>query len=145
MFQADLERGLLLGRRALADLVAFTPTYGVAMWMVSTAEVVVGDPAAALAVCAEARRLLAAEGGPEDWRTSQLYNMTSYVAGVVGDRDTERTEAHCAVAVARRLAIPTLLAVVLTFQGHALCDNDPKLRSSPLMRPLVCTRPERVT
>ena len=38
--------------------------------MVSAAEVALGDPAAAMAVLADGRRLLAAEGGPDDWRTS---------------------------------------------------------------------------
>ncbi len=125
LLQGDIEQCGLLGRRALADLVRFTAAYCVAMVQVSLMEVY-GDPAAAMAVLGEGRCLLAAEGGSDDWRTIQLQTATSFVAGLVGDGDTARAEAHRAVAVARRLAIPTLLATALTIQGHWLCaDHSP--------------------
>ena len=55
-----------------------------------------------------------------------LHTITAYIAGVVGDRDTARTEADRGLAVARRLGIPTLLANALAAQGHALCNDDPR-------------------
>jgi hypothetical protein len=61
-----------------------------------------GGGVGAKAALGEGRRLLTAEGGPEDWRTSHLHINTCYVAGVAGDADTARREADRAVAVARR-------------------------------------------
>ena len=121
----EYERSVVFGRRALGDLVAFTPAYYVAMGLVSAAEVF-NDPPAVMALLGEARGLLLAEGGPDDWRTCCLHNVTSYVAGIIGDRDLARTEAHRSVAVARRLAIPTVLAMSLTLQASALCIDDPR-------------------
>ena len=44
----------------------------------------------------------------------------------VGDRDTARAEAHDgAVAAARRLGIPTLLATALAIQGHVAVQRRP--------------------
>ena len=89
----------------------------------SSTEVALGDPAAAMSVLADGRRLLTAEG-PGDWRTGSLHLITVYIANYAGDDDSARAEVQQALAVARRLGIPTLLALALALQGHAHCNDN---------------------
>ena len=99
-------------------------------------ELALGDPAAALAALAAARRLVDSENGPEDWRSVVLRNTLAYVTSSIGDHATARSEAQRSVAVSRQLGQPTALANSLALQGHFLCNVRPE-EALALLEPAI--------
>ncbi len=121
----DMDRTGMLGRPVIAESATFTPALYTALCMVSTSYVARSDPAAAMAVLAEGRRLLPADA-IDDWPACALHNLTAAIANLTGDHDTARSEVLQGVAVARRVGMPSLLAAALSIHGQVLCDENPQ-------------------
>jgi predicted ATPase/class 3 adenylate cyclase len=115
------EQAKKLAADAIAESEAVTFAWNGSLWVLSYANVVGGDPAAARAVLAEGRCRVDAEGA-SDWLNAGLHSLTSFIAIITGDHETARTEVEENLVIARRLGAPTLLANALT--GHALMIAD---------------------
>ena len=92
---------------------------------VSTAELALGEPTAAVAICAEGNRLLLSDGGPDDWRACALHITTASTANNVGDRDSARPNRTTPWPPPDGSADRHCWCSPLAIQGHVLCDDKP--------------------
>ena len=118
-YLGDFARAIDLGGRALAEGPGFTTAVQVAVTAVSLSHAAVGSPGQAMAVLADARRRLEADGAGEGMDTA-LRTLTAWLAYGCGEFATARTEATQLLGVARRLGYPTLLASALAIYARMI-------------------------
>ena len=125
----DMEQAEGFGRLAMVDAAPFTVSYMTALCWVSLSENARGDGVAVMANLADLRRRFVAEVGPQDGIARWVFHgLYSFIAVLVGDRDTAGTEVNSLLAVSRQLAVPTLLASALTTQA-LLVQRQPRRRA----------------
>jgi len=121
----DYEQGRVLGLQAIAAADALSTAWNSAMGMIAVAHVAAGDAASALALLAEGRRRVEAEGAI-DWVDAGLHSITSFCAMAAGDFEMARSEAEQSLAVARRVGSPTMLTNALGQLACAILDDKPQ-------------------
>ena len=124
--QGDIAQGRDLGRRAVADSAAFTNAYFAAMLYSALADVLLGEPVAAVATIAAGQRLLMSETDPAEWQRCRMQIAAASIHGFLGDHAAARAAAAGAVVEARRSGLPSFLAGALTVYGHYQCEVDPQ-------------------
>jgi predicted ATPase/class 3 adenylate cyclase len=119
-----------LGSRTLAESDTVTFAWTNSLAIVSLAALAMGDPAAAMAVVADARRRVESDGA-SDWLTAGMHSLTSFVAGAAGDHETARSAAEENLAIARRVGAPTMLVNALSVHALHIAEQDPQAALAP--------------
>ena len=121
----QLDRAKVLGRRAIRDSETFTPALVLALTVVGLSAVASGDRQEATAVLAESRRHLQTDG-PNDWLSLSLRVIVGWLADAIGDRESARSQAQLALAFAREVGSPSLLAGALSAYARIISESSPE-------------------
>jgi hypothetical protein len=124
-YTGQLERAAELGVWAIAEAERFTPALLLAVIVVGLLNAASGDPAGAMAVLAHGAKPVERDG-PSEWLSCALLGSAAWFAIAVGDFDTARSEARQAVAAARLVRSPTLLAHALSAHARTLSEENPE-------------------
>jgi len=125
-FLGAFDRAKSLGARAIDESATHGSAAQAAQLAVSLSTLAGGDPAAAMTVLTEGRVRIEALDDPKTFLCSHR-SLMSTVAYYGGDYAVAKSEAAHAVALARSVGSPTLLAVALCSHALALSDSDPDI------------------
>jgi len=123
-YSGRLDRAEALAVQAMGEAQTFTQGLLGALWVVCVSKVAAGDTAGALAVLADGHRCLE-NGGASDFLVCSLEAVTAWLHHLMGDDDSAGPLAQQAVASARRVQSPSVLAYALAAQARALADRTP--------------------
>ena len=107
----------------MSESVGSGLTLSGAIFVVGMTRWLAGDPTGAMTIAAEARQRLDAEASA--WVACGLRNLTCLFALGAGDQDTARPAAQEALAIARTVGAPTLLANALSAYSRTVLDENP--------------------
>jgi predicted ATPase len=115
-YAGDLPNAVRLGQQVLCESDGLSPAVMAAVIIVPFALAQV-DAAQSREALAAGRERLARHGGV-DWQVAALGTIAAWVAHLLGDQAEARREAEAALAVARKVGWPALLASALTISAR---------------------------
>ena len=118
------EHAMVLGGQAIAESNISRAALVVALESVCLSALARGDAVGALEVLAEGRERLDA-GAAGDWVTVGPCLFAVWIAHGTGDHATATAQAQLALARARQIGAPSLLAVSLCTYAWGVCEDDP--------------------
>jgi hypothetical protein len=121
----QLDRARVLGQRAIRESDTFTPALVVALTAIGLSAVAGGDRQEATDVLAESWRRLQTHG-VSNWLSLSLRIIAGWLADAIGDREAALSQAQLALASAREVGSPSLLAGALSVYARIISDSSPE-------------------